>query len=82
MVRITGEAPALFRADGLVIVGALAPAFEVVDQVDNEMRGSGLARELKVLAREHVVVETEAEVHRGQATTLSSYQVFAGRGDC
>ena len=36
---------------------------EIVDEVDDNMSGPGLSRELEVLRREHVAVEAEAEFH-------------------
>ena len=38
-------------------------AFEIIDQVDDQVRGARLPREPKVLARQHVTVETEAQFH-------------------
>jgi hypothetical protein len=41
-------------------MGAVA---KVIHQVNHQVRSSSLPRELKVLAREHVPVETKAEFH-------------------
>ena len=62
-IGVAGAAPAVIRAGRLVVARVLAAVFEIVDEVGDDVRGAGLSRELEVLAREHVSVEAEAELH-------------------
>jgi hypothetical protein len=38
-------------------------AFEVIHQMGNDVRGARLARELKILARQHVPIKSQAKFH-------------------
>ena len=42
----------------------MVAAAKIVDQVGHDVRSAGLPRELKVLAREHVPIETKPQLHR------------------
>jgi hypothetical protein len=41
----------------------ICPAFEVIDHMNDQMRGSRLTGELKILSRQHVTIEAQAEFH-------------------
>ena len=64
LVGIAGEAPATIVARGLIVVVLLGATAEIIDEVDDQVRGAGLTRELVVLAGEHVAIESETEFHR------------------
>ena len=76
LVGIAGEAPALFGAGRLVVARVVRARLEIVDQVDHNMRGAGLPRELIVLRRQHVAVEAEAELHELTASLLVFAEFF------
>ncbi len=60
---IPGPAPAAIGAGRLAVGGAMAAAREVVHEMRDDGRRAGLPREAEMLAREHVLVETESELH-------------------
>lgn len=66
LVGIPGQAPALFRAGGLIIPGIVSAAFEVIHQMSDNVRGPGLPRELKVIAGKHMPIQTKAQFHFSQ----------------
>ena len=62
-VGVAGQAPAAIGAGGLIVVHAMSPVSKIIHEMRHDVRGSGLARELEMLAREHVAIEAEAELH-------------------
>jgi hypothetical protein len=46
-----------------LIVSVRPARLKIIDQMGNDMCGTGLSRELKVLAIEHMTIQTQAEFH-------------------
>src|SRR6185437_14223021 len=69
-VGVAGQAPPEIGSSRLVVPRDVRATSEVVHQVSYDVRSACLARELKILAREHVAVETEAEFHCNHPTLL------------
>src|SRR6185369_2130454 len=66
---VAGEAPAGIAAGRLAIARVMSAAFEIVDQVNDEVSGACLTGELKVFASQQVPVQAEPEFHGdGDAT--------------
>ena len=62
---IAGHSPGLiFRARRLIVARVRRALVEIVDQVDNHVSASGLAREVVVVARQHVAIKAKANFHR------------------
>ena len=61
-MRIAGSSPTCRRTRRLIVPRFVGP-LEVIDEVDNQVRGPGLTRELKILARKHVTVQAETKLH-------------------
>jgi hypothetical protein len=38
-------------------------AFEIIHEMRHDVRGSGLARELKIFARQHVTIQSKSQFH-------------------
>jgi hypothetical protein len=56
LFRIAGAPPTQVGAGGLVIARIVFAAVEIVDEVGHDVRSSGLSRELKIRARQHVPI--------------------------
>ena len=63
LAGIAGQAPAALGAGGLIVARIVRATFEVIHQMRHNVRGARLPRELKMLAREHVPVKSEAQFH-------------------
>ena len=63
--RIAGSSPRLILSARRLIVAWIRRALvEIVDQVDNHVSASGLAREVVIVARQHVAIKAEANFHK------------------
>jgi len=47
---------------------AMRAALEVIHQMNDDMGSPGLARELEIIARQHVTVQAKAKFHFGHTT--------------
>lgn len=73
-------------AGGLVVLADVRPAPEIVHQVRHEVRGSCLARESKIFARQHVPIKSHSKFHQirnsvaiaGEPRDGSNSQLFTG----
>ncbi len=74
-VRIPGQTPTPVGPERLVTPGARTASAEIVHEMRHNMGRSGLLREGEVFRREHVLVETEAEFHREERSSLKVMNV-------
>ena len=63
LIRVAGQAPALLGAGRLVVARIVRARLEIIDEVGHNMGGPRLTRELEVLRRQHVAIESEPELH-------------------
>ena len=64
-LRIARYSPGLvLSARGLIVARVRRALVEIVDQVDNHVSASGLAREVVIVARQHVAIEAQANFHK------------------
>src|SRR5262245_25125394 len=60
---VASRSPARFGPSRLIRVCRLRTG-KIVHEMGYDMRGAGLSREAKVLARQHMTIQPQAELHR------------------
>jgi hypothetical protein len=72
LLGITGKSPGLILSScGLVVAGIRGTLVEVVHQMDNDVRTTGLTRECIVLACQHMAVHPQSKFHKSASCPRS-----------
>src|SRR4029077_16625614 len=54
----------VFSTGGLIVAQVRCSVVEIIDQVDNYLSAARLAREVIVLARQHMAIQSQANFHK------------------